>query len=118
MVKFKTDDIIEYKGHIYQIVGIEGDCDSFIYNVKCLKIKPTDDEVVTGIGSCSEDLMKLVDFTDSISQEEKEKIKAYDIAVEKAKECLKDGTVTSTVIAVLHDIFPELSVSDGQLPLS
>lgn len=114
MGKFKIDDIIEYKGHIYQIVGFKGNSDSFIYNVKCLNIMPNDDEVVTGIGSCAEDLMKLVDFTNSISQEEKEKIKAYDIAVEKAKECLKDGTVTSTVIAVLHDMFPELSVSDDE----
>ena len=114
MAKFKIDDIIEYKGHAYQIVGIKGNSDSFIYNVKCLKIMSTDDEVVTGIGSCAEDLMKLVDFTGSISRGEKEKIKAYDIAVEKAKECLKDGTVTSTVIAVLHEIFPELSVSDDE----
>lgn len=116
MPKFKINDIIEYKDRIYQIVGITSgcDCDSFIYDVKCLKIMKGDDEVVTGIGSCAEDMMKLVDFTNSISQEEKEKIKAYDIAVEKAKECLKDGTVTSTVIAVLHDIFPELSISDDE----
>lgn len=116
MPKFKIDDFIKYNGRIYQIVGITGDrdCDSFIYDVKCLKIMPTDDEVVTRIGSCAEDLMKLVDFTDCISQKEKEKIKAYDIAVEKAKECLKDGTITSTAIAVLHDIFPELSVSDDE----
>lgn len=116
MEKFKINDVIEYKGRIYQIVGItsDRDCDSFIYDVKCLNIMSGDDEVVTGIGSCAEDLMKLVDFTDCISWEEKEKIKAYDIAVEKAKECLKDGTVTSTVIAVLHDIFPELSLSDDE----
>ena len=113
MPKFKIDDIIEYNGRIYQIDGITSgrDCDSFIYDVKCLKIMSTDDEALTGIGSCAEGLMKLVDFTDST---EKEKIKAYDIAVEKAKECLKDGTVTSTVIAVLHDIFPELSLSDDE----
>ena len=116
MAKFKINDIIEYKDRIYQIVGITSgcDCDPFIYDVKCLKIMKGDDEVVTGIGSCAEGMMKLVDFTDSISREEKEKIKAYDIAVEKAKECLKDGTVTSTIIAVLHDIFPELSVSDDE----
>lgn len=111
MAKFKIDDIVEYKDHIYQIVGIKGNSDSFMYNVKCLKIMSTDDEVVTGIGSCSEGLMKLVDFTDST---EKEKAKAYDIAVGKAKECLKDGTATSAVIAVLHDIFSELSVSDDE----
>ena len=37
-----------------------------------------------------------------------EKARAYDEAVEKAKDCLKDGTITSTAIDYISTIFPEL----------
>lgn len=45
---------------------------------------------------------------------ESEKAKAYDEALEKAKDCLKDGTITSTAIDYIETIFPELAESEDE----
>ncbi len=44
-----------------------------------------------------------------------EKAKAYDEALEKAKDCLKDGTITSTAIDYISTIFPELKESEDEV---
>ena len=41
-----------------------------------------------------------------------EKAIAYDKALERAKDCLKDGTITSTAIDYISTIFPELRESE------
>lgn len=45
---------------------------------------------------------------------EKEKAIAYDKALERAKDCLKDGTITSTAIDYISTIFPELRESEDE----
>lgn len=45
----------------------------------------------------------------------KEKAKAYDKAIEKAKNCLKDGTITNTAISYIETIFPELKESEDEM---
>lgn len=45
---------------------------------------------------------------------QEEKAKAYDEALEKAKDCLKDGTITSTAIDYIETIFPELKESEDE----
>ena len=44
---------------------------------------------------------------------QEQKAKAYDKALEKAQNALKDGTITATTIAYLKDIFPELTESEN-----
>lgn len=43
-----------------------------------------------------------------------EKAKFYDEAIKKAKDALNDGTINSTTIAYLQDIFPELKESEDE----
>jgi hypothetical protein len=43
-----------------------------------------------------------------------EKAKAYDEAIEKAKNCLKDGTITNTAISYIGTIFPELKEPEDE----
>ena len=43
-----------------------------------------------------------------------EKAKRYDEAVERAKDCLKDGTITNTAIDYISTIFPELKESEDE----
>jgi len=45
---------------------------------------------------------------------ESEKAKAYDEALDRAKDCLKDGTITSTAIDYISTIFPELKESEDE----
>lgn len=62
--KFKIDDIVKYKGNIYQIVGLKMNKQNFIYDVKCLKNNFPDEPVSSSIGSCAQDKMELVDFNE------------------------------------------------------
>lgn len=43
-----------------------------------------------------------------------EKAEAYNRALEKAQSALNDGTINSTTIAYLQDIFPELKESENE----
>lgn len=43
-----------------------------------------------------------------------EKAKRYDEAIEKAKNCLKDGTITNTAISYIETILPELKESEDE----
>ena len=45
---------------------------------------------------------------------QEEKAKRYDEAVERAKDCLKDGTITNTAIDYISTIFPELKESEDE----
>lgn len=62
--KFKIDDIVKYNGNIYQIVGLKMGKQNLLYDVKCLKNNFPDEPVSSSIGSCAEDKMELVDFTE------------------------------------------------------
>ena len=43
-----------------------------------------------------------------------EKAKAYDEAIQRAKECLKDGTISQNTIEYVTNIFPELKESEDE----
>lgn len=43
-----------------------------------------------------------------------EKAKAYDLALERAKDALSDGTISNNTIAYLQSIFPELKESEDE----
>jgi hypothetical protein len=45
---------------------------------------------------------------------QEDKAKRYDEAIEKAKNCLKDGTITNIAISYIETIFPELQESDDE----
>lgn len=68
--KFKLGDIVRYNGNIYQIVGIQIWKQSHIYDVKCLKNNFPDEPVSSAIGSCAEDEMELVDFTEPADKQQ------------------------------------------------
>ena len=44
-----------------------------------------------------------------------EKAQAYDEALEIAKSCLKDGTITNTAKSYIEEIFPELKDDDKRI---
>lgn len=45
---------------------------------------------------------------------QEEKARAYDEALDRAKDCLKDGTITSTAIDYIETIFHELKKSNDE----
>ena len=45
---------------------------------------------------------------------QEEKAKRYDEVLAMAKECLKDGTITSTATGYIETIFPELKKSEDE----
>ena len=87
--KFKIDDVVKYNGNIYQIVGIKMGKQSLIYDVKCLKNNFPDEPVSSSIGSCAEDKMELVDFTEPTYtwKPSDEQMEALDWALSLAKNC-------------------------------
>ena len=92
--KFKIDDVVKYNGNIYQIVGIKMGKQSHIYDVKCLKNNFPDEPVSSSIGSCAEDKMELVDFTEPTYtwKPSDEQMEALANALSLAKSCGEESS--------------------------